>query len=142
MSGKAIGYRVFAGFVTLRVLYAAIMLLSAYLERLGLDHPMSSQGHFIVLVTGLNPVLLLLWTAYVVSYGVGAAAIWYRSKLALYAYLVGAAIDFGLWSYSSFSQNYQATFGGRAASIDMLFNLIDLSIIAVLLLLWNSKRLR
>lgn len=142
MATRQLLYRAFATFVTLRVIYALALLLPAYFELWGLGHPMSGESYFIVLVNNLTPLLFFLWTAYVLAYAAGSLGIWMQSRFGLYAYLAGAAIDFGLWSYSSFSHNYQATFGGRAASIDMVFNLIDLTIIAVLLLLWSAKRLR
>lgn len=119
--------------------YAFLLLLMGLAFYFGFFEPTDSMT---ALFSMAQAWAVILWAIYVLGYVAASVLAWQRKRLAFFIFIGALTIDLGLWVYSSFNALYQASIGGYAALIDMIFNLIDLSIAAGLYFLWRSGELR
>lgn len=134
--------KVLAGVMIARAGYAAMLFLVVVLFRFDLANPANIDGNFARLLHGLTPTLIVIWALYVSGFMLAGIFTARSSHLALWVFGAAMVLDMSLWIFVSIQPNYESSWAGSAAAVDMFFNLLDISILVYLGALTLKRVLR
>ena len=130
------------GVILLRASYAIWLFLSVFLVYLGFPEVFPISGHFLDFARSLSWVFLMFWGLYVLGYAIAGVFTAFSSRYGLWVYVLAMMVDFSMWIYTTTSPHYEVLWSGTAPGIDMVFNLLDFTILISLAMLTYFRVLR
>lgn len=122
----------------LRGAYASVLFLLAGLMAFGIETPFYGDVTLRNFVQVAPVYMILVWGGYAFAYlAAGVLFVSGRLALGLGLYAIAMAVDLSIWSLSATWLNYGQIWNGAGAPVDLFFNLLDMSILTAMLLLWQ-----
>jgi len=124
--------------VLLRGAYASLLFLLAGSMAFGIETPLYGDATLRGFVQGAPIYMVLIWGGYAFAYlAAGILLVSGRVAIGLCVYAIAMAVDFSLWTISATWMDYGQIWNGAGPPVDLFFNLLDMSILTALLLLWR-----